>query len=134
MNIYAENPSSLSFPKDLARKELVRLKHIDPNFQYDNEELWFQELKLKKFYGIYLFDEVQVLYDEDKYRESCKNILKQILTVGKEGGALGVISGSSSNLCSLIYCKSPSSKGYPNLNDRVYTLTYLPPLRENKEI
>ena len=82
---------------------------------------------------IFFGDEIQELYKDLSILNV--NVVRQILAIGKSGCAVGIISGSSSNVRALAR-KEIQDKYllFPNLNQSVYVERHLNPLRTENEI
>ena len=81
---------------------------------------------------IFFGDEIQELYKDLSILNV--NVVRQILAIGKSGCAVGIISGSSSNVRALAR-KEIQDKYllFPNLNQSVYVERHLNPLRTEIE-
>ena len=91
---------------------------------------------------VFFADEVQTLYIDNAQRESPQcNIILQLSIIGKQNNSLGVFAGSTSALRDLAFRHRPDhfrSKdpyaNYCDLNDSVFVVNRVDPLRTSKEV
>ena len=102
-----------------------------PDSDFDQKTLCEYAKRVNK--GVIFFgDEIQELYKNP----SNIPVVTQILAIGKSGCAMGIVSGSSSNVRALAYKKVNDFKylDYPSLINTVYKEKHLNPLRTENEI
>jgi len=121
----------VDYEQDPSRPKPSSYLKITPPFTQSAYDTW-AKTKMK---GIFLFaDEVQHLYTNDV---NDVQIVQEILCIGKSPFAMGIISGSSSDVKALVHKECVDDdryKKYPNLNHTVYSERHLCPVRKHADL
>jgi hypothetical protein len=105
---------------------------------YNEIDLYTDELPRQGYYCALLIDEVQLLYDAaPEHRQQAVKIIGMLARFGKNSNTLAIVTGSSNNTRALLHKEeylAAKHAGFANLNDSVFRPRIIKPIRVEREM